>query len=405
MIFSITKKSIKYLFNPLINVFKKRRKREDISKNVFRRNYKKTVLISYLRESFNGIISKRHTNIKECYTAGEIFDELGYIVDVVDYNNFSSIIKYENYDVIYGMGEALEKAFYNDVDKRILTIFYATGCSPYYSNKVTMNRVLDHYLDNGKLIPASSRLVSNQWTGAYTLSDAVIVLGNSFVKNTYYQYKGRPLLYNLPAFFYRTTERDIVKQKNWERARTNILWFGSSGLIHKGLDLVIESVLAFEDIVLHICGASPNEVQFYSEYEEYLCRPNTKIINHGFVHLDSEEFNNVLVECGFVILPSISEGGSPSILTVIGNGGCIPLIPASAGLDLDGLEIGISEVTTEGVKSALEVALSKSEYELKLISEEIYNLVNHKYTYENYKGNLRNTILKILSIKEKNNEL
>ena len=39
-----------------------------------------------------------------------------------------------------------------------------------------------------------------------------------------------------------------------------------------------------------------------------------------------DKFEEILLSCSFAIFPSCSEGGCPSTLTVIGNGGLIPII-------------------------------------------------------------------------------
>ena len=51
-------------------------------------------------------------------------------------------------------------------------------------------------------------------------------------------------------------------------------------------------------------------------------------------------------ECAFVVHPSISEGGSPSVLNVVANGGLIPVCSKACGVDLpeDG-SVVIDEVT------------------------------------------------------------
>ena len=121
-------------------------RQSELIRNVYHRQYNKKVLISYITSPFTEELHDKHTNVLECYTACQIFDELKFIVDVIDYNAFDKEIVYSEYDVIYGFGESLERFFYSDsfkIDNKIRTIVYGTGCDTVYSNKVSLSRVYE----------------------------------------------------------------------------------------------------------------------------------------------------------------------------------------------------------------------------------------------------------------------
>lgn len=291
-----------------------------LRKNVFNAEHRKRrVLISYITSPFINKNDFSHTNLLECYTAAEIFNELGFCVDVIDYNS-NKKINYSKYDVVYGMGMVLEKSFYFN-KKKIKKIFYATGCNPIFSNVETLLRVRDFYNSHGVMLLESSRLIEQGCYLQTFLSDGVIVLGDEFVLNTYQNYdkNGIERFRNLAAFFYDINDIDI-SAKNFSEANKHFLWFGSSGAIHKGLDILIDIFFKRQDIYLHICGLSENEKGFLNYYNKVFLQ-SKNIINHGFVNIKSEEFNNLMNKCAFVISPSVSEGGSPAILNVVANGG------------------------------------------------------------------------------------
>ena len=86
--------------------------------NVYNTNFEKTVLISYLLDPF--IIDEdptEHTNYKECLSAGLVFHELGYNVDVVHLDD-KSFNNYDKYSIIFGMGDPLENYFYQSSNKK-----------------------------------------------------------------------------------------------------------------------------------------------------------------------------------------------------------------------------------------------------------------------------------------------
>jgi hypothetical protein len=183
-----------------------------IKRNVFKTNYQKKVLISYITEPFLRLNDFSHTNWLECRTAAEIFHELGYRVDVIDHFTDKKIA-YSEYNVIYGLGIALEKSF-SFGDRPLARIFYATGCNPIYSNIKTLTRVRDFYSSHKKMLLASSRFIDQGFYLSTFLSDGVIVLGNDFVLNTYQNYDqpGAARFKNLPAFFYNVYDIDLTKK-------------------------------------------------------------------------------------------------------------------------------------------------------------------------------------------------
>jgi hypothetical protein len=167
------------------------------------------------------------------------------------------------------------------------------------------------------------------------------------------------------------------------------------GLLHKGLDLLLDIFATRPDIYLHICGASENEKDFFSYYRSLLLKsPN--IINHGFVNIKSEEFKDIMNRCAFVISPSVSEGGSPAILNTIASGGLIPIITESSGLDIADFGVIIEKPELAAVNIAINKALFLDNNELRKMSVSAQDNIRTDYTYDKYKFNLRNLIKNII---------
>jgi hypothetical protein len=118
----------------------------------------------------------------------------------------------------------------------------------------------------------------------------VIVLGNDFVLKTYTDYdtEKSERYKNLNAFYYDINNTDLNK-KNFKEAKKHFLWFGSTGSLHKGLDILIEIFSNRNDIILHICGMNKNENNFIKFYEQNFNKCKN-IINHGFVKIKSKNF-------------------------------------------------------------------------------------------------------------------
>jgi hypothetical protein len=94
--------------------------------NYYNSNNEKNVLISYIVEPFKkGDSTYSHTNNIECIKIAETFKDLGFNVDIYNYN-FGRNIDYSKYSVVFGFGDPFVSSFYNR-DHDIITIYYGTG--------------------------------------------------------------------------------------------------------------------------------------------------------------------------------------------------------------------------------------------------------------------------------------
>ena len=78
---------------------------------------------------------------------------------------------------------------------------------------------------------------------------------NDFTRATYPE-RGTPMV-RIPVSVPRS--HDWQAAKDFERARSAFLWFGSGGLVHKGLDLVLEAFAGLPDCRLFVCGPISRE--------------------------------------------------------------------------------------------------------------------------------------------------
>lgn len=350
--------------------------------DLFNKNHDKRVLISYITAPFRKQ-SLAHTNYYEVTTAARVFDELGYLVDIIHYEG--AIPDLGKYDVIYGFGDVFQEYFESGYHNK-KTIYYGAGMHVCHQNSISLKRVKDVYRKKGEWLAKSARFVEKTWTHQTMLVDGIIALGNEQCAETYRKhYDGK--IYGLPAPYFQTVDPDKVLASRHKSANRKYLWFGSSGLIHKGLDLCLEFFKTRPDLTLHICGNIYSETQFVKAYNQELFElPN--IIVHGFVDVGSEMFAEILGTCSFVIFPSCSEGGSPSVLTAIGNGALIPIITKESSVST-GNEIWIEDFTVAAISKSVEYSQLLSQekiLELQLLNLNHVKKINStsKY-YENLK--------------------
>jgi glycosyltransferase involved in cell wall biosynthesis len=215
-----------------------------------------------------------------------------------------------------------------------------------------------------------------------------------------YFYKGDEKILQVPGFYHSFHTPNLL-QKNFKEAKNHFLWFGSSRFIHRGVDLLLDIFLRRTDLYLHICGPIQNEPMFWNNYQARLAK-SKNIFIHGFVDITSVVFKRILDRCAFLIYPSASEANSASVLTVLGNGGLIPIVTKNCSLDFPSFSIEIeggvdNAVEERNIEKAIEKALTYSIEDIKSNSEAAFDFVKEHHSTERYEERMRenlNTILR-----------
>jgi glycosyltransferase involved in cell wall biosynthesis len=364
--------------------------------NYYGTSFQKNALVSYISNPFRKNPDLSHTNSFEALEIGSALNAAGFNVDIADYD-YRGFINYSKYKLIFGFGNPLVNSFYNRKHK-IVSVYYGTGMHINTQNYNSLIRIKEVYNKKGVFLPGSGRIVDKAWSIQTTLIDAMVLLGNQEVTNSYTPYfKGKT--FNIPAMYLKVIDfNDIIASKNFNDARNHFLWFGSSGLIHKGLDLLLEIFSRRKDIYLHICGPLDNEPEFKIAYSDEL-NNKENIYYHGFVGLNSAFLEELLKKCAFVIFPSCSEGGSPAVLNICGNGGLIPLLSKEATIDVDDFGFIFNEITRNDIQSVIDTAIKMTDEEIKEKSIKCGNIISTKNSRSNYSLELKKCINEITGSK------
>ncbi|MBR5891124.1 MAG: glycosyltransferase [Bacteroidaceae bacterium] len=369
-----------------------------LAKDVFGCGYQQRALICYLPEAFDGALPKSHSNFTECHTAAMVFHRLGYRVDCASRDN--DRIDYSDYDVVYGItSPAYARSFATGAEP--LRIFYSVGAHTFLNFKVTAERNLAFFAEHGSRAMSSCHYVPGNGMNYYNayLSDAVICLGDASVAAHFEQEDPRPgRYYSLPAFYF--DMRTPSHQKDFDRCRKNLLWFGSSGLIHKGLDIAIDFAVKHPEYTLHICGASRGEKEFWRHYAPIADKaPN--IVQHGFVDIASTEFADILDQCAILVNPSLSESGAVAVLNVLANGLLYPVYSHETGLAIADYGSEVPSVDYTMFEKDILDASSKPAEELLQTTRALNSHVRENYSLAQYEERLYNHIETILKNKNR----
>ena len=376
------------LANTIITWVQKLLLSEQYKKDVFKKGYTKRVLMCHLPEALTGKeLPKYHSNFTECYTIAKCFDRLGYNVDCV--SRTKTGIDYSQYDIVFGInGNAFMGAFSANENANPLKIFYSVGAETFFNYRETALRNKDFHNRHGLWLLSSNRYVPGDVRTYYeaNLSNAVICLGDESVYNHFVAEDKQNDKYQwLPAFFFPTVKPAI--KKDFTQCRKEILWFGSSGMIHKGLDIAIDFAIEHPEYTLHICGGSRQETDFWHYYTPKI-KANKNIHLHGFVDIESEKYAQILSQCGILLNPTISEGGAVSVLNVLGNGALLPVYSKATGIALSEVGVCVPNVTYKDFEDALLMLESMPVDEFEQKALKAHNLVKDNYTIEKYEEHI-----------------
>jgi glycosyltransferase involved in cell wall biosynthesis len=204
------------------------------------------------------------------------------------------------------------------------------------------------------------------------------MLGNEFTQSTY-QYAGKPIFkvpITAPVLAPPQGERDF------EQCRSTFLWLGTYGLVHKGLDLVLEAFAEMPQHRLIICGPI-NEEDFVDEYRRELYEtPNIETI--GWIDIGSSRFREIAERCVALVFPSCSEGQSGSTVTSM-HAGLIPIVSYESGVDVSpDFGIVLKTCKIEEIKEAVSRIAGMPADRLRDMSERAQAHAETHHTRENF---------------------
>ncbi len=307
------------------------------------------VLLSYLTAPFlvaSGREADAHTNVWECRQIARTFLEFGYAVDVIDWNNHGFVPK-KPYRFLVDIGANLERLA-PLVDHDCTKILHATGKHWRFQNRAEHLRLAA--LEARRGVRLQPRRIAPRGAGVEA-ADCLTVLGDRGTIETF-AYSGKPC-YRIPLST--TAEFPWNDRKDFEACRRRFIWFGSSGMVHKGLDLVLEAFSATPELHLTVCGPVDRERDFNAFYRRELYQtPNIETV--GWVDVAGRQFARIVQSSGALVYPSCSEGCAGCVVTSM-HAGLVPIISRESGVEVRDFGILLPRSTVADVRAvALELS-------------------------------------------------
>ena len=349
------------------------------------------VLLSYILDAFflklNDSLLLKHTHYWETRQIAQTWLDLGYAVDAIHWKN-QSFVPEKRYNFFVDVRMNLERIgpLLNPDCVKIMHIETAHWL---FHMTAQHNRLLD--LQRRRQLTIGPRKVVNpNW--AIENADCATILGNDFTRSTY-AYANKPF-YRIPI------SAPVVypwpESKNFTNCCRSFLWFGSGGLVHKGLDLVLEAFAQMPDFKLTVCGPVNEEKEFERAYDKELYHtPNIHTI--GWVDVSSSAFTDIMHDCIGLVYPSCSEGGGGGVITCL-HGGLIPLVSYETSIDVEDFGFILKDSSIEAIKECVNRVARLSTQELTERSRKAWEYARSNHTREKFAQVYRIAVEEIIRV-------
>lgn len=340
-------------------------------------NVRGRVLLSYIIDPFlagdSPELPHSHTHFWETWMIARAWRDLGYRVDAISWTNLSFELKHP-YDVVIDVRLNLERlAPYLPGALKILH----TDTSHYTFNNPAQEARRQALTERRGIVLKPQRMLPENRAAEH--ADAVVYLGNGFTGGTY-AFACKPL-FRVPVsvpFTY-----DWPAAKDFDAVRKNFLWFGSGGLVHKGLDLVLEAFAGLPDFHLTVCGPIRRERDFEKAYfQELYQTPNIRTL--GWIDVNGPDFIALARQTLGLVYPSCAEGGGSSALTCM-HAGIIPLLTPETSVDLDtSYGVELRDITVAGLREAIRELAAQPADKLETMARGAWEFARSQHSREHF---------------------
>lgn len=309
----------------------------------------------------------------------------GYTVDLMDVRDYKQLEKIRkenrNYDLVLGLQSPLMWHVL-DLQKNARKIIYTNGSSTESCVENERKRFAYLYERHPHLHKKIHPRVNNDDTDrCLGLADYLIVLGNKITVETYSKFIPVEKIYMINSI--PLNNQNFIPHRNIMNTKKKFLWFGSMGVILKGLDLVIDVFNELEEYELYVYGVLLNEKEFV---QKMVKSPNIHIEN--IIDVQSQEFINLMNSVSYMIFPSASEGMSGSVLTCMKHG-VIPIITEETGVDLPpGMGMYMPSIQVADIKEVIYKCASLEDEKVSRMHEMIFSYYKDKFTIKDYRDSM-----------------
>lgn len=327
-----------------------------------------------------------HEQYWKTIAMAQTFVDLGYEVDVIHTQN-QQFTPWKRYDVIVDTRFSLER-LHPYLGPDCIKIFHCDTAHIVFHNAAEMNRTLALQQRKGVTVPPNRFERPNL---GVEYADYITTCGNEFTIRTY-QYAKKPI-FRLPI----TVDQmwPWPEEKDFDANRHRFIWFASRGMVHKGLDLVLEAFAELPQYQLTVVGPVEDEPEFVKLYRKELYY-TSNITLAGWLDKTSPRFKQLLDQCVGHVFTSCSESGAACVLETMG-AGVIPIVNWESSVDVDDFGILLKSSSVADIKDGVQTVANLPTSELKRRAMKAWHKVQTSYTLEKFGESYRELVQAILA--------
>lgn len=333
----------------------------------------------------NGVLGNVPSHDLESVLIARALMDLGFIVDVIHWRNHW----FEpdgSYDFLIDVRHNLERLA-PKVGRDCVKIFHVDVCHILFQNAAESRRLLD--LQRRRGVTLAPRRFEFPNLGIEH-ADIATVLGNGFTMGTY-RYAGKPMV-SVPILS--AGDPAWPEGKDFDVCRKRFLWFGSGGLVRKGLDLVLEAFARLPEFHLTVCGPLDGDPDFVRAFRKELFEtPNIR--STGWIDTDSDAFTDICKNSLALVYPSCAEGQCGGVITTM-QAGVIPVISRETGVDVDGFGMITATCSVDDIVEAVETISQLPSARLEEMARAARDRVLHHHRPRHFLDQYRGVISRFI---------
>jgi len=356
-------------------------------RNVTRAAHRRRALLLHQVAAFRTARDARvHQQIGQAREIARALDELGYSVDVADWSEHRPVLE-GAYDLVIDLHPAEPALYDGHLAPGAVRLSWITGSNPSFSNAVERERLEELRRRKGITL-APRRQVPPFPRARFESFDGMLAFAGPAALRTYSEFRLPPvhLLVN-------NGYEEIEPTDPARRDPRHFLFMASGGQVLKGLDRLLEIFAEEPGLELTVLSAFRREPDFARAYRRELTQlPNIRAI--GFLDVSASAFREVQAECGWLLLPSGSEGKCGTITVAMSFG--LPCVASEACGFEEPEVLRLPDCRTETIRSvALDLA-ARPGSELRRRAEEAAALVRRAYSRADFARSIRTALASVL---------
>ncbi len=256
-----------------------------------------------------------HSRYWESAEIARLLNKHGYIVDYFHSKGYPTI-DWKKYDLVI---DCLNNLKDDPIVTGQVRVYYASSNHWLSWNFAELQRTLMFKERTGIVVPTNRQIppiASDEY------ADYLTYFGTKLQTDSFNK-KPEKVLINISSVFI-----PKFQKKNIALARKNFLWLGGGGMLHKGMDLILEAFAKIPDKHLYVTGDLEDQPEFWG-WAKNLIAKHSNIHYLGYVDVATPSFEKIANDCIGVVYASAAEGGPGSIAQAI-HFGLIPIVTPSS---------------------------------------------------------------------------